>query len=264
MRDKEYIEYAESISASEADSHVDRGRHIRDGRGLPFQSPLAHAHGDHQSHAESGGGDRRKTKAGERENQSGFVYFLETHDGQFVKIGFSNSVARRFARISPLMPGLRVLGYMPGTRATEMWLHGRFAAHRERGEWFRTSDELRNFLTHGGLLQLPPEPPKRVKLPKPVEAVVIPEPKPEPKPEPPALSEQAEQMRQLGRLVGKTYGAKGAATTNAKLKPEERQANASKAGKASAAALTPEERSERARRAARKREEGKAKGKGKR
>jgi hypothetical protein len=76
----------------------------------------------------------------------------------------------------------------------------------------------------------------------------------------------AEAMRLIGRRLGKTYGSKGAATTNAKLTtaqrrkagkksaasltPEQRQARAKRAGSEAAATLTPDQRSERARAAA--------------
>jgi hypothetical protein len=59
----------------------------------------------------------------------------------------------------------------------------------------------------------------------------------------------AELYRKLGEHLGKTYGAKGAATTNAKLTTAQRK----RAGKKAAAKLTPEQRKERARQAARTR-----------
>jgi hypothetical protein len=75
-----------------------------------------------------------------------------------VKIGYSEVLDRRWAQLSPLLPGLRVVGYVAGTRADEARLHKRFAAHRERGEWFRTSDELRSYLGTLKLHQFSEEP----------------------------------------------------------------------------------------------------------
>src|SRR5215471_11530874 len=45
----------------------------------------------------------------------GHVYFVETEDGQFVKIGFSKNVRIRMCQIAPLRPGsfaLRPIGSM--------------------------------------------------------------------------------------------------------------------------------------------------------
>jgi T5orf172 domain len=214
------------------------------------------------THEGAASGDRPQSGADALE-RGGFVYFLETHDGGFVKIGFTRNLARRFDQTRRLLPGLRVLGYLPGAMATESWLHAKFAAQRERGEWFRSHEELRSFIQVLGLIEFAPVPPKRVKAPKPPKVA---KPKPaelprqieikplvlEPKPVsvPLETAEHAELYRRLGQHLGKTYGAKGAAATNAKLKPKQRKANAKKAGQASAAALTPKQRSERARKAA--------------
>ncbi len=50
----------------------------------------------------------------EAPSKDGCVYFIETHDSAFVKIGYSANAVHRFKTISPLMPGLRLIGYMPG------------------------------------------------------------------------------------------------------------------------------------------------------
>jgi hypothetical protein len=103
---------------------------------------------------EAGEGSRGGTEntSGERQEKGGCVYFIETHDGAFVKIGYSIHVPRRFDEIGVLLPGLRLIGHMPGTMATERWLHGKFAMDRERGEWFRHTDEVRRFISVLGLI----------------------------------------------------------------------------------------------------------------
>jgi hypothetical protein len=95
----------------------------------------------------------------------GCVYFCETHDGQFVKIGYSTSLRSRFGQIErTLRPSpIRLLGYIPGSRATELWIHQRFAQHRERGEWFRYGADIREFIVFMRLLQLGPKPARKVR-----------------------------------------------------------------------------------------------------
>ena len=89
--------------------------------------------------------ERRGEEAMGRSGQ-GCVYFIETHDGAFVKIGYSIDLPQRFDQLGVMMPGLRLIGYVPGTRRMEGRLHRRFDAHRERGEWFRQASEIREFL----------------------------------------------------------------------------------------------------------------------
>ena len=158
---------------------------------------------------------------GEEEKRGGCVYFIETHDGAFVKIGYSIHVPRRFDEIGVMLPGLRLIGYMPGTMATERWLHAKFAAHRERGEWFRHNEDVSRFIANLGLI--PP-----------------PEPKPVPEPEP------METKRTLKKPTEKP-------TENAGIMDDEKKRKdpgAVSMAKRRAASLTPERRSEIAAKAA--------------
>ena len=85
----------------------------------------------------------------------GYIYFIETVDGRFVKIGFSVDPYRRLSQLGTLRPGefeLRILGWIPGTFETERWLHDKFVAARENGEWFTSTPELRTFIKAVGLL----------------------------------------------------------------------------------------------------------------
>ena len=87
---------------------------------------------------------------------NGFVYFIETHDGKFVKIGFSTRVFSRFSELGTLRPSdyaLRLIGCFPASQSTEKWLHQKFAEFRDNGEWFRSSEELRTFIATIGVVK---------------------------------------------------------------------------------------------------------------
>ena len=116
--------------------------------------------------------DDRETPEGDREasggsplgKEGGFVYFIETEDGQFMKIGYSRDVYRRMSRLGTLRPSgfqLRILGWIPGSIQTERWLHKKFEKDRDNGEWFRSTSKIREFLAMlGPILPEPPEEPK--------------------------------------------------------------------------------------------------------
>lgn len=82
------------------------------------------------------------------EPRLGHIYFFEV-DG-FVKIGStSGNPLRRLHACQVGNPKeLRLLGYysVAAECAEEIQLHGRFAASRVRGEWFRDSPELRQLI----------------------------------------------------------------------------------------------------------------------
>lgn len=88
--------------------------------------------------------------------KEGSVYFVETEDGLFVKIGYSIRPVQRLNQLGTLRPGnyaLRLIGWLPGTLETERWLHAKFSADRDNGEWFRNSDRLRQFIAAIGLVE---------------------------------------------------------------------------------------------------------------
>ncbi len=79
---------------------------------------------------------------GERMTESGYVYFIETKCGRFVKIGYSIDPHRRIGELGTLRPSAfdaHILGFIPGTKATEQWLHSQFQQERDNGEWFTLS-----------------------------------------------------------------------------------------------------------------------------
>lgn len=68
--------------------------------------------------------------------------------GAYVKIGYSERPV--WERIAALQTGspekIQVYGIINGTKETERQLHTRFAAYRLEGEWFRLSDEIRDWI----------------------------------------------------------------------------------------------------------------------
>jgi hypothetical protein len=106
---------------------------------------------EQETFAQTPEGDSERRGAG-TVGHEGAVYFIETHDGAFVKIGYSATVPRRFDGIKLLLPGLRLVGHLPGTYETERWLHAKFAEYRDRGEWFRQAAEVRAFIAAIGLI----------------------------------------------------------------------------------------------------------------
>lgn len=79
------------------------------------------------------------------------IYFLLNWERLAIKIGFSgNDVARRLSALQIGCPDpLTVMGVMPGPRELEEALHGIFAHHHIRGEWFFPGDDLLGYMaTH--------------------------------------------------------------------------------------------------------------------
>jgi DNA-binding transcriptional regulator YiaG len=78
------------------------------------------------------------------------VYFIQAGDDGLIKIGYAEDVVQRFGKMkvdSPLP--LTILTVEDGSVEREAELHKRFSKSRERGEWFRPTDDL---LDHIGTL----------------------------------------------------------------------------------------------------------------
>lgn len=75
-----------------------------------------------------------------------YVYLIQASESKNLKIGFSSNPDRR---IKKLQTGnkekLSMIGLIRGGAKTEKMLHKMFASYRERGEWFRNSEEIRSF-----------------------------------------------------------------------------------------------------------------------
>lgn len=83
------------------------------------------------------------------------LYFILCEAANAVKIGISDTAAM-VSRLSTLQTGnpfpLVLLGCLKGDyRETEAKLHATFKEFRLRGEWFRYSDELKDFISQSRL-----------------------------------------------------------------------------------------------------------------
>lgn len=214
---------------------MDRGEGDRqtgdDGQGIG-------RHGGQSSQQETiEGPPERDSKSGSGCNvgqkEGGCVYFIRSPDGAFVKIGYTKeSVLSRFHQIGHGLPGLHLLGYLPGTRETETWLHVKFRALQENGEWFRLTPEITSFVASIGLIAARPAKQRR-KMRKRIHPIYIEEPEPEPEPEPVPIQEFVSVRSERFRtgLKGMRKKKNGAAATLGKM-----------GGKARARALSPQDR----------------------
>jgi|SRR5215471_10449146 len=154
--------------------------------------------------------------------EAGFIYFIETDDARFIKIGFSVKVIRRMAELGTIMP-IRLIGCFPGSMHTERWLHRKFAADHKDGEWFHSTPALRDFIDMLGLMQ----PMELAEPPAPVRAKLKRAPGDR---NPAAVALANLRLEKLTPERRKQIARKGGAASKAKLTPEERSAIARKAG----------------------------------
>lgn len=84
-------------------------------------------------------------RRGVRARVAGFIYFVEA--GDHIKIGYAKDWQ---SRIASLQTGhhqtLRVIGAVAGNISDEQALHRRFRYLRSRGEWFRKSHDLLDYI----------------------------------------------------------------------------------------------------------------------
>lgn len=75
------------------------------------------------------------------------VYFIRAEGSGLAKIGFAVEPWKRLSKIQSDCPWpVTMAGIEPGNVAREAELHQRFAAYRERGEWFREEGDLAEYL----------------------------------------------------------------------------------------------------------------------
>lgn len=71
------------------------------------------------------------------------IYFIQTSDNRYIKIGTAEDPIKRLAGIQTSMPyKIRLIGVMLGDYALERVLHDKFRNTRVRGEWFQTTRQL--------------------------------------------------------------------------------------------------------------------------
>jgi len=78
----------------------------------------------------------------------GFIYFIVSVDG-YVKIVYSKDIHIRLGDLQVGNPHHLSLEYFEeGSRKDEQDYHNKFYSYRKRGEWFRHSGGLKNWLRH--------------------------------------------------------------------------------------------------------------------
>ena len=81
------------------------------------------------------------------DNPSGWVYFIASPCGGFVKIGRSVNAQTRMRSLQVSHYGrLALIFAIEGAVKLEAELHERFKAHHSSGEWFRWSEEIADFI----------------------------------------------------------------------------------------------------------------------
>ena len=75
------------------------------------------------------------------------VYFIEGEGSGLVKIGKTGNVKRRLRALQTSSPvSLNLLMTIEYDDDLESRIHNKLSAHRAHGEWFRISDEVREFM----------------------------------------------------------------------------------------------------------------------
>lgn len=81
-------------------------------------------------------------------NQS-FVYFIEAEDTEFFKIGCSMDPRQRLMELQTASPfNLQLVATLVGGARKEKEIHSLFKLDRYRGEWFKYSKELHEYIWH--------------------------------------------------------------------------------------------------------------------
>ena len=89
------------------------------------------------------GFSNRGTRGEPTKSSSGWIYFVQSHSGGPVKIGFASNVRARLGELQVGSPvRLRVLGKCSGTIEDERKLHQELKGHKVHGEWFWPDGEV--------------------------------------------------------------------------------------------------------------------------
>lgn len=81
------------------------------------------------------------------------IYFVQTADNQYVKIGYATDVQKRLGSLQTGSPQpLKLIGTQPGDQPVERKLHERFHHLRRQGEWFETAPALVEYIAQAAAL----------------------------------------------------------------------------------------------------------------
>ena len=86
----------------------------------------------------------------------GFIYFVG--NGDFIKIGYSQSIGSRLTQLFTSLAEPEVIWIERGDVRQEKVFHRHFASARVRREWFRKTPELIAFLRQRRQIHYPDEP----------------------------------------------------------------------------------------------------------
>lgn len=71
------------------------------------------------------------------------IYFVQTHDNEYVKVGKADDVQKRLSGLQTGSPRkLKLLAAIPGDHEQERAIHQRFSHLRTHGEWFYATPEI--------------------------------------------------------------------------------------------------------------------------
>lgn len=83
------------------------------------------------------------------------IYFVQTNDNQYIKIGYAKDVTKRLDALQTGSPiGVKVLATQPGDHKIEYALHQKFAYCRVRREWFRAAPGLVEYAAQAAMLHI--------------------------------------------------------------------------------------------------------------
>ena len=90
----------------------------------------------------------------QRKSTNGYIYFIQSVEGLYIKIGFTmKNVDRRLRQLQGACPtDLCLIGYLRGTSIEEQNLHKRFQEFNKHGEWFKLSKELIEYIEQSALI----------------------------------------------------------------------------------------------------------------
>lgn len=75
------------------------------------------------------------------------IYFIQEEDTKNVKIGYTKDIESRFKGIQACNSSeLHLMGVVQGDITAERRLHKKFDKHRIRNEWFKFSDDLKEYI----------------------------------------------------------------------------------------------------------------------